>query len=280
MMKHSKTFLYFTYIGILLTINSCDETPSSKNRQPMTLKMDIPKPQRLPKSLIKTKVVPHVEKSDMDFSLKPNETDNPTSPLNIKNMESCLEEVTQLETIKNRIQTHGGLWGSLEKTENLKIYSPVGMQIDSKINKIVYAFRHLCETAKGLNYSPLAKFILENLREKSEDEFKRELIAKGETKADIDIYINYGQISKNNKDRSIRYSAIQFSINKARLFIEHYQSFYNRLQDIKTKSIGTIIPDLMAFLDALDLFLSKDNNVRIAVKEDFEKPFWVIDGDM
>ena len=40
------------------------------------------------------------------------------------------------------------------------------------------------------------------------------------------------------------------------------------------------MPDFMAFVEALDSFLSGDANVKIAVKEDFEKPFWMVDGNM
>ena len=94
------------------------------------------------------------------------------------------------------------------------------------------------------------------------------------------IYIHYGLSAKEAKDRNIPYSAIQPSIRKARLFVKHYQVFYNRLKDTKTQSTNSLMPDLMAYSDALDSFLAEDANVKIAVKEDFEKPFWMVDGDM
>ena len=275
-----KLNLNLIWLGILMISTSCSESPSPDSRQPMKLKMDIPQPKRLAQSPIKSKSVPIVEKSDLDFKTNPNPEDLQIDAISIHDHISCLKEVVALEMSKDRIQKNGGLWGAMEQTENFKEYSPVGMQIDSKINKIAHSFRHLCKTAKGLDYSPLAKFVLENLKHKTEEEFKHEMIKKGEPAADIEIYINYTRDAQKAKNRSIRYSAIQPSMVRGRLFIEYYQVFYNRLQKTENKSIDSLMPDIMAFKDALDSFLSEDQNIKIAVKEDSEKPFWMIDGDM
>tara|TARA_B100000686_G_C16774518_1_gene967498 strand:- start:1758 stop:2474 length:717 start_codon:yes stop_codon:yes gene_type:complete len=238
--------------------------------------MDVPNPKPLSKSTIIPKNIPKVVKSDMNFKQTRDAQYSKSEPITDRN--SCLRAIVQLETIVNEIQRNGGLWGGLEKRKELKDYSPVGMQVDSKVNRMSHALRHLCTSAQGLKYSPLASFVLDQLKQHTEDEFKQKLVARGEPEAEVDIILNYAKVAKKSKKRKVRYLAIQKSIEQGFSYTEHYRKFFNSLKN-NSKS-EQIMPDIQAYQDELDRFMTEDQNVKMAIKEDFEKPYWMLDGDM
>ena len=274
-MKLNRFFAYFSWFFFLFLSISCDDNPP-KSRQPMTLKMDIPNPKILPKSQVIPKSVPEFAKSDMEFKTTEGEKTTKSSPL--KDQKSCLKATEQIEMIKNEVQRDGGLWGGLEQAEGLKNYSPVGMQVDSRINKISHALQHLCSSAQGLNYSPLAIFVLKELKTQSEEELKKKLIARGEPKAEVDIILNYAKVAQSSKKRKIHYKAIQKSFDKGKLYIEYYRKFFSRLKSATTAE--QIMPDIKAYQEELDKFMSQDKNIKMAIREDFAKPYWMLDGDI
>ena len=274
-MKPINFFACLLSYSLTFTLVNCGDTTPKQN-PPILLKMDIPNPKSLPKSPIISKNIPKVKKSNMSFKQS---SDTKSSKIElIIDRDSCMQAITQLETVKNKVQRDGGLWGGLEQKDKFKIYSPLGMQVDSRVNRMSHALRHLCSSARGLKYSPLASFILEQLKRHSEDELKQKLVARGEPEAEVDIVLNYAKAAKKAKKRKVRYVAIRKSIERGYNYIEHYRFFFNNLKaDPKPEQI---MPDIKAYQDELDKFMSEDQNVKMAIKEDFEKPYWMLDGDM
>ncbi len=60
----------------------------------------------------------------------------------------CKEGLKDLQKSQGVIQDKGGIWGYLEKSSNLKDNSILGLQIDSKLQRLVFFFETLCEEGK------------------------------------------------------------------------------------------------------------------------------------
>ena len=89
---------------------------------------------------------------------------------------NCLDHVKQLELKRGDVALNWGMWGYFERSDYLKKKSVIAMQLDSRINKILFLLSHLCETQSGIPLNSLATYLLQNFAEKGEDKFKDELL--------------------------------------------------------------------------------------------------------
>jgi hypothetical protein len=60
----------------------------------------------------------------------------------------CIEGLKELHGSQGVIQTKGGIWGYLEQSSALKDKSTLGLQIDSKLQRLIVSFEGLCEEGK------------------------------------------------------------------------------------------------------------------------------------
>jgi hypothetical protein len=255
--------------------SACGESPKQESKSP-TLAMDIPQPDT---SLTKTKdefgakSLPNIQKSNIAFKIDPSVIKKQIAQKPVTDEASCLGLVEPLEKKVDAIQRNEGVWGDLEKAIELKEYSSLGMQLDSKINTLLASARHLCKTAKGLPYTRLASYINTRLEESGEAALKDELATMGETATDIKLYLEYGAFAKASKTRVLDYPSIQESIIWTDMFVGKYEEFSKRLMDSKT--MQSALPDVLALHDAIADFLATNKNIALAVKEERAVPHFM-----
>ena len=94
------------------------------------------------------------------------------------------------------------------------------MQLDSRVNKILFLLNHLCETQSGIPLTPLAIYLSQNLAEKGEDKFKAELLAIGKTPQQIDEAFEFCRYAENQISRTLIIHKIQTAIDRSIPLIE------------------------------------------------------------
>lgn len=184
----------------------------------------------------------------------------------------CLERVAFLEKEKEGIQEAGGLWAYFEKSPALRDRSVQGLKLDGSINKIISSLKYLCETRGGVPLNDLALFVSQRVRKKGETQFKKDMRLSGKSDEEIDSWLKFSRAAQHNLKRTLDEVSVQRTIDRAAIYIEKYV----RLRE------GSDTGDWpqALFAGARELaaeitgFLSTDPNMKIAIHENAQIPFW------
>jgi len=84
----------------------------------------------------------------------------------------CLKRVTPLLVKRERVAELDGIWGLFQKTTAFQDNSVQGIQLDNKINTILYHLEYLCNTIDGIPFDELSDYVSTNLAEKGAEKFK------------------------------------------------------------------------------------------------------------
>jgi hypothetical protein len=148
------------------------------------------------------------------------------------------------------------------------------MQLDSKVQELVWLLDYLCETIEGVPLNELATYLTESLKEKSKNQFKKELIILGKTETEIDIWFIFSDISLKNKTRKLNAETISHSIRKSIPLINQYQRLAEGVgQSPDTKQIENV--DKL-YRD-IELLETSDSYLVQARLETSQVPHWDID---
>lgn len=166
------------------------------------------------------------------------------------------------------------MWGLFERDKALRQESSKAIQLDSKIQQLVWLLNYLCETVDGVPLNELAVYLTENLKEKSKPQFKKELIILGKSEAEIDLWFTFSDISIKNKIRKLNAESIYNSIQKALPLMQQYKRLAEEVgQSPNTKQIenaGTLYRKIEQ-LESSDSYLAQ------ALRETSQVPHWDID---
>lgn len=186
----------------------------------------------------------------------------------------CQSKLSPLEKIKNAIIGEGGMWAVFERHKILREESSKAIQLDSKIQQLVWLLSYLCETAEGVPFNELAVYLTESLKEKSKPQFKQELIILGKTEAEIDIWFTFSDTSLKNKIRKLSAETIYNSIQKAAPLIQQYKQLTEEITPSpNTKQIESV-DKLYREIEQLE---SSDSYLAQALIETSQVPHWDID---
>jgi len=101
------------------------------------------------------------------------------------------------------------------------------------------------------------------------------LESTGKAKADVEIYLKYIEFAKRSQHRLLDYSSIQESVLWVNMFVDHYSNFFHgKLSD--KEHLDLSMPDILAFKVALDRFSVENENIKIAIMEDFQVPYFYV----
>jgi len=266
-------FIFLFVVGAIFLF-ACQESELKPHR-PLSLNMDLPKPIVVKKSKVIPKNIPEIKISNITFELsslviKKDISENPITDAIV-----CNSKVDVIEKKKNKVQTAGGFWGRMESTKNFKDYSPIGMKVDTKFNQLIFGLRHLCDTAKGMELTSVAKELIKESEGRTKEELVKMLESTGKAKADVEIYLKYIEFAKRSQHRLLDYSSIQESVLWVNMFVDHYSNFFHgKLSD--KEHLDLSMPDILAFKVALDRFSVENENIKIAIMEDFQVPYFYV----
>lgn len=201
-----------------------------------------------------------------------------SDPKPIVDSESCMQRVMPLDLKRTAVQKTGGAWTAFEKHAATKRYSQLGMQLDSKTNMMVFALRHLCETAQGVPMDKLALEVSQSVDEKGREEVMQEMSLLTRQPAAVEKWLDYAETAKANANRKIDYEDIDKLIFRAEPLVDFYMELSRRSVD--DGSLQDFLSDAATLLEVLEQFLSQDRHMVMALNEDKSVPHYEYSGGM
>ena len=263
-------------IALLLLLTACgsDQTadeplnlPEKENTWVKTEEVDITKDAALAHKIEVTANIP----INQSLHKKLMEARGPAPKSPIKDTASCFALLDPLDKTRMFVQREGGAWSMFERSALIRADSNHGMQIDSNMNKLVFSLRHLCSTAEGVPQSNLSlkvNAIIDQLgKEKAREHFTEEV---GEAPADVELWLNHAEFSKQNTKRKVPSSEIQQLILKTQPLIDLYREMWDRKVDESNKE--KFLSDSVTLLAVIKNRLANEPRVVMAMKEDTELP--------
>lgn len=186
----------------------------------------------------------------------------------------CRHQLSLLEKTKNTVIENGGMWALFERSKNLRPKSSKAVQLDSKVQQLVWLLNYLCATLDGVPLNELAIYVTQSLKEKSKIQFKKELIILGKSEAEIDIWFAFSDISLNNEHRKLKGETIHLSIQKALPLLHKYQALAEEVEQSPEKSHLQSVDGLYREIEQLE---SSDSYLAQALLETSQVPHWDID---
>ena len=196
----------------------------------------------------------------------------------VSDPDTCLKRLAPLDLKRTAIQKAGGVWHVFEARADTRIYSYHAMQIDSKTNKMIFALRHLCQTAGGIPLDGLASFVSREIETKGREETQRELYELEKSQGVVDVWLDYAETAKKNENRTVDFKEIDGLISRTEPLIEFYAALSRRKVD--DASASSFLSDAVTLHDVLDNFLSQNSHMAMALKEDNDIPAYEFEGEM
>ncbi len=189
----------------------------------------------------------------------------------VADVASCLALLEPLDKKRTAVQKQGGLWHAFERSPEARPHSDNGMQLDSNINKLIFALTHLCQTAEGVPQNKLALAINAMVRDKGRDAARTYLIELGEPPEDMDRWLEYADFAKKNQNRKVPYAALRNLLLKTPALIDTYEELLQRKVD--AGSVDAFLSDAVTLLSVVNSFLDEDANLVMAAHEETMIPF-------
>jgi len=184
--------------------------------------------------------------------------------------DACQKRIEPMDTLRMAVQRRGGAWHAFERAPEVRPYSSQGVQIDSQTNKMVFAFKHLCDSAKGLSKTGLDAVLTRSLKSKSRDELRQELLKLGEADEDVDKWLAHQKYYEENAERNLSYTSIASLIAKGDALIKYYDEITKTEVDAANKE--AFLADTATLLFVINDMLASEKYMALALKEDNAVP--------
>ena len=183
----------------------------------------------------------------------------------------CHSQINPLHQERDKVSQLDGIWGLFEKNSVLQGNSVLAINIDRKINSIIFHLQYLCDTLNGIPMNEVARYVRDGIEEKGENKFRKELIDLGKPETEIDIWFAFTRFSQKNKERSLDLKSITDSIKGAVPFIDSYVSIAEKINnqeidDSITKSVEKLSTEI-------DNFFLADKYMNQALTENRNIPY-------
>ena len=198
---------------------------------------------------------------------------------NEKETPECHKHIIPLHKERERVAELDGIWGLFEKNSALQGNSAIAIDLDKKINSIIFHLQYLCDTLHGIPMNEIARYVRDGINAKGEDGFREELIVLGKTEAEIDIWFEFTRFSIKNTDRPLKLISILKSINDSTNFIHSYGSLAEKLdRRIIEKSFKKVSAknQVIELSKNIEKFFQSDTYMKQALTENAKIPFYDI----
>jgi hypothetical protein len=198
---------------------------------------------------------------------------------NEKDTLECHKKIIPLHIKRERVAELDGIWGLFEKNSGLQGNSAIAIDLDKKINSIIFHLQYLCDTLHGIAMNEIARYVQDGIDAKGEEGFRDELIVLGKTEAEIDIWFEFTRFSIKNKDRPLKLKSVIKSINDSTYFIKSYASLAQKLdrreieKSFKKVSVKNEVKELSK---SIENFFQSDTYLKQALIENAKIPYYDI----
>ena len=99
----------------------------------------------------------------------------------------CHEFIKPLHQKRERVAELDGIWGLFEKNRDLQGNSVIAINLDRKVNSIIFHLEYLCNTLNGIPMNEVARYVRDGIYKKGKEGFRKELIILGKNESEINI---------------------------------------------------------------------------------------------
>ena len=190
---------------------------------------------------------------------------------NNENISQCHAQIKPLHLQRERVAQLDGMWGLFEKNRELQNNSVAAINLDRKVNSIIFHLEYLCETLNGIPMNEVARYVRDGINEYGEDNFRKELIILGKNEAEIKIWFEFTDFSLKNEERSLNLNTIFQSITNSAPFINLYAAL---AQKINRREIDdSIVKNVSELSSKIELLFETDSYMNQALTENKNIPY-------
>ncbi len=190
---------------------------------------------------------------------------------NNEDISQCHAQIKPLHLKRERVAQLDGMWGLFEKNRELQNNSVAAINLDRKVNSIIFHLEYLCETLNGIPMNEVARYVRDGINEYGEDNFRKELIILGKNEAEIKIWFEFTDFSLKNEKRSLNLNTIFQSITNSAPFINLYAAL---AQKINQREIDdSIVKNVSKLSSKIELFFETDSYMNQALTENKNIPY-------
>ena len=183
----------------------------------------------------------------------------------------CHAQIKPLHLQRERVAQLDGMWGLFEKNRELQSNSVAAINLDRKVNSIIFHLEYLCDTLNGIPMNEVARYVRDGINENGEDNFRKELIILGKNEAEIKIWFEFTDFSLKNEERSLNLNTIFQSITNSAPFINLYAAL---AQKINRREIDdSIVKNVSELSSKIELLFETDSYMNQALTENKNIPY-------
>ena len=183
----------------------------------------------------------------------------------------CLAQIKPLHLQRERVAQLDGMWGLFEKNPELQNNSVAAINLDRKVNSIIFHLEYLCETLNGIPMNEVARYVRDGINDKGEDNFRKELIILGKNETEIKIWFEFTDFSLKNEKRSLNLNTILQSITNSAPFVNLYAALAQKIDQQKID--GSIVKNVNDLSSKIELFFKTDSYMNQALIENKNIPY-------
>lgn len=190
---------------------------------------------------------------------------------NNEDISQCHAQIKPLHLQRERVAQLDGMWGLFEKNRELQNNSVAAINLDRKVNSIIFHLEYLCDTLNGIPMNEVARYVRDGINEYGEDNFRKELIILGKNEAEIKIWFEFTDFSLKNEERSLNLNTIFQSITNSAPFINLYAAL---AQKINRRQIdNSIVKNVSELSSKIELLFKTDSYMNQALTENKNIPY-------
>ena len=196
---------------------------------------------------------------------------NAISYANTEDITKCYDQIKPLHLERERVAELDGMWGLFEKNRELQNNSVAAINLDRKVNSIIFHLQYLCETLNGIPMNEVARYVRDGINKYGEDSFRKELIILGKSEADIKVWFEFTNFSLKNEERLLNLNTVFESIKNSSPFINSYVAL---AQKINRREIDdSIVKNVSELSSKIELFFKTDKYMNQALTENKNIPY-------
>ena len=190
---------------------------------------------------------------------------------NNEDISQCHAQIKPLHLQRERVAQLDGMWGLFEKNRELQNNSVAAINLDRKVNSIIFHLEYLCDTLNGIPMNEVARYVRDGINENGKDNFRKELIILGKNEAEIKIWFEFTDFSLKNEERSLNLNTIFQSITNSAPFINLYAAL---AQKINRRQIdNSIVKNVSELSSKIELLFKTDSYMNQALTENRNIPY-------
>ena len=188
-----------------------------------------------------------------------------------EDISQCHAQIKPLHLQRERVAQLDGMWGLFEKNRELQNNSVAAINLDRKVNSIIFHLEYLCETLNGIPMNEVARYVRDGINEYGEDNFRKELIILGKNEAEIKIWFEFTDFSLKNEKRSLNLNTIFQSITNSAPFINLYAALAQKINQQEIDD--SIVKNVSELSSKIELFFETDSYMNQALTENKNIPY-------